>query len=481
MKIKLLFILLAFAFTNQKCNEKEDEEFAPPVVDPPVGELAEVQMYLTTANASSKLAWQENGIDFSLDNPDYTITIDESITYQEIDGFGFALTGGSASHINGMSASAKEALLNELFGKESGQIGISYIRISIGASDLDAEVYSYNDLPEGEEDLLQENFSIEAERETMIPLLKSILAINPDLKIMASPWSPPVWMKSNKSSIGGNLLKEYYDSYALYLSKYMEAMAAEGIPIESMTIQNEPLHSGNNPSMSMSATEQLDFIKSSLGPIFTERNITTKIVLYDHNADKPEYPMTILADEEAAQYVDGSGFHLYGGDISALSTVKNAYPDKNIYFTEQWFGAPGDFAGDLKWHVRELIIGATRNWSKNVIEWNLSSDPDLQPHTSGGCSQCLGGITIDGDQVTHNAGYYVIAHASKFVKGGAIRISSNSSGEVSNVAFAKDNQRILIVLNNTGEAKKINVVNNENNFSTILDGGSVATYVWNKN
>jgi glucosylceramidase len=256
-------------------------------------------------------------------------------------------------------------------------------------------------------------------------------------------------------------------------------MEQEGIPIESMSVQNEPLHPGNNPSMSMSAEEQLEFIKTALGPKFEELGIDTKIILYDHNADRPEYPLTILADDDAYKYVDGSGFHLYGGDISALSQVRNAYPDKNIYFTEQWYGAPGNFAEDLKWHIRELVIGATRNWSKNLIEWNLTSAPDLQPRTDGGCTQCLGGITISGDAITRNAGYYVIAHASKFVRPESQRIESNYSNEVPNVAFrTPDNQIVLILLNNSEEIKDVNIVQNEVVFSTVLDPGSVATYVW---
>lgn len=480
MKIRLLVLLLLIGFTNQKCKDKIEEEFEPPVVEPPVGEIPAVQMYLTTANASQKFAVQNDAIDLAQDSPDYTISIDNSQMYQTIDGFGFALTGGSAGHINNMSEQAKNDLLNQLFGTGDGEIGISYIRISIGASDLDEYVFSYNDLPDGETDELQEQFSIEPDRNNLIPILKEILKINPNLKIMATPWSPPTWMKTNGASKGGQLLENYYDSYALYLAKYMEAMAAEGITIESMSVQNEPLHPGNNPSMSMSAEEQLAFIKTALGPTFEERNIDTKIILYDHNADRPDYPMTILADEEAYQYADGSGFHLYGGNISALSQVRNAYPEKNIYFTEQWFGAPGNFPGDLKWHIRELIIGATRNWSKNVIEWNLSSDPNLEPHTDGGCDQCLGGITIDGDNVTYNAGYYVVAHASRYVRPGSIRILSNSDGDISNVAFkTEDNQVVLIVLNNGEATKTINVDQGDVQFSTVLDAGSVATYVWN--
>src|SRR5690606_11022530 len=198
------------------------------------------------------------------------------------------------------------------------------------------------------------------------PLLKEILAINPAIKIMGSPWSPPVWMKDNGSSIGGSLKTEYHDAYAQYFVKYIQEMKANGITIDAVTIQNEPLHPGNNPSLLMPAEAQKEFVRDHLGPEFEKNNIKTTIIVYDHNADRPDYPITILDDPEAAKYIDGSAFHLYGGTIDAVSQVHDAHPNKNLYFTEQWVGAPGDFAKELTWHTENLIIGAPRNWCKTV-------------------------------------------------------------------------------------------------------------------
>ena len=146
-------------------------------------------------------------------------------------------------------------------------------------------------------------------------------------------------------------------------------MKAEGIHIDAITVQNEPLNPDNNPSLLMLPNEQTDFIKKSLGPAFQKAGITTKIILYDHNTDRTDYPLTTLADADARKYVDGSAFHLYLGCIEALTPVHNQFPDKNIYFTEQWTGSKGTFGGDLAWHVKNLLIGATRNWSRNVLEW----------------------------------------------------------------------------------------------------------------
>ena len=413
------------------------------------------------------------------DNGQDSIVVNPDITFQEIDGFGYALTGGSAYHINNMSASERTKLLTELFAFNDQNIGVSYLRVSIGASDLDFEVFSYNDLAPGETDVDMQKFSLDKDREHVIPVLKEILEINPDIKIMGSPWSPPVWMKTNGSSIGGSLKVEYYDAYAKYFVKYIQEMQNEGITIDAITVQNEPLHPGNNPSLLMPADEQAAFIKNSLGPAFQNAGIQTKIIIYDHNADRIDYPLSILDDPAAAQYVDGSAFHLYGGEIGALSQVHNAHPDKNLYFTEQWIGAPGNIASDLKWHTSRLIIGGTRNWCKTVIEWNLAADQNYEPHTDGGCTQCLGAVTIAGNIVTRNPAYYIIAHASKFVRPGSRRIYSSLPEDLSNVAFETPNgKKVIIVLNNGAINKSVDIKIGDQFVNSTLPAGAVGTYVW---
>ena len=407
------------------------------------------------------------------------IFIDPTKTYQQMDGFGFTLTGGSAQLINQMSPEKRAALLVELFGTKGEQIGISYLRISIGASDLSDRVFSYCDLPEGQTDVELETFSIEPERKDLIPILKAILKINPKIKIMGSPWSPPVWMKTNGKSIGGSLKPVFYGAYARYFVKYIQAMQQEGIPIDAITVQNEPLHPGNNPSLLMHPHEQAEFIKKHLGPAFEKNDIPTKILIYDHNADRPDYPIAILNDPEARKYIDGSAFHLYGGTVEAIGEVHDAYPDKHVYFTEQWIGAPGNMAEDLKWHVKNLIIGATRNWCRTVLEWNLAADPEQNPHTEGGCTACLGALTIAGDAVTRNTAYYIVAHASRFVRPGATRIFSNTAVSLPNVAFRNvDGSTVLVVLNEGENAATFRVKMGKETWVHTLVGGGVATYVW---
>ncbi|TPE43020.1 glycoside hydrolase family 30 protein [Pontibacter mangrovi] len=437
-------------------------------------------LWLTNPDKSALFERQEADLQFGENKNSYpTIEVDGAETFQSIDGFGFTLTGGSAMLLHQMSPKQRAVLLQELFGTEGNNIGISYLRLSIGASDLDPEVFSYNDLPAGETDVEMEKFDLSPDKKHLIPVLKEILAINPDIKIMGSPWSPPTWMKTNNNSKGGSLKPEFYDAYAKYFVKYVQGMAEEGITIDAITIQNEPLHPGNNPSLLMLPEDQAVFIKKSLGPAFEAGNLDTKIVIYDHNADRPDYPISILDDPEAKKYVDGAAFHLYGGTIDALSKVHEAHPDKNLYFTEQWIGAPGNFPEDLKWHTENLIIGAPRNWAKTVLEWNLAADPEQNPHTPGGCTECLGAVTIDGDLVTRNPAYYIVAHAAKFARPGSVRIKSNTPEALPNVAYqTPEGKTVLIVLNTGASAQNFNISHEGKQATTLLRAGAVGTYVW---
>jgi glucosylceramidase len=442
---------------------------------------AEVELWVTSPSESARFEKQSAELAFAEPTGiQPTIEVDATRKFQTIDGFGFCLTGGSAMHLIRMTGQARAALLKELFSTEGASIGTSYLRVTIGASDLNERPYSYDDLLPGEVDLDLRKFSLDPDRKDVIPALKEILAINPDLKILASPWSPPTWMKTNHDTVGGTLDPKFYDAYTKYFVKYINQMKAEGIPIDAITVQNEPLHPRNNPSLLMLAAEQAEFIKHYLGPAFRLAGLPTKIIVYDHNADRPDYPITILNDPGARKFVDGSAFHLYRGPIEALSKVHEAFPDKNIYFTEQWVGAPGNLREDLDWHVKTLIIGGTRNWSRTVLEWNLASNPELTPHTDrGGCDRCLGAITIDGDNVTRNPAYYIIAHASKFVRPGSVRIDSRTLEVLPNAAFvAPSGKKVLIVLNSGQTSLTFDIQWQGKRCRSTLKSGAVGTYVW---
>lgn len=471
-----VIILVGLLSVYSNCS-KSKKTTDGPIVPPPIKN--DISVWLTKGDQSVLLQKQTAPLAFtSSSNTNPTVEVDSTIAYQTVDGFGYTLTGGSAYLINRLQATQKSALLQELFGNGENSIGISYLRVSIGASDLSAEVFSYNDLPTGQTDVNLVNFSLSKDTVDVIPLLKEILLINPNIKIMGSPWSPPVWMKDNGSSIGGSLQPQYYTAYAQYFVKYIQAMKANGIKIDAVTPQNEPQHGGNNPSMVMSALQQADFIKNHLGPAFRSAGISTKIIVWDHNCDNPNYPITILNDAAAKSFVDGSAFHLYAGDISALSTVHAAHPDKNLYFTEQWTGAKGSFDGDLKWHVKNVIVGSMKNWSKVALEWNLANDGAYKPHTPGGCTECKGALTLDG-AINRNVGYYIIAHASKFVPPGSVRIESVNVGNIYNVAFKiPDGRKVLIAVNDGNSAANFNIKFKGKWATTSLPAGGVGTYIW---
>jgi glucosylceramidase len=400
-----------------------------------------------------------------------------------MEGFGFALTGGSAQLLMRMEAPRRAALLRELFGTAGTSIGVSYLRVSIGSSDMNDHVFTYDDLPPTEEDWKLDHFSLASDREDVVPILKEILAISPTIKILASPWSAPSWMKTNSKPKGGSLRPEAYEVYAEYFVRYIQAMAAQGIRINAITMQNEPLNKNNTPSMIMTAEQQATFLKGSLGPLFARLGIHTKIILYDHNCDLPGYPLSVLADSQAAQYADGSGFHLYAGEIEAMSQLHEKYPAKNLYFTEQMVIEPQDeIPFKIASSVSRIVIGATRNWSRTVLLWNLAADPHDEPHTpDGGCPICQGAITLDGNSVSRNLAFYTIAHIATFVTPGSQRIGSDSvaSKGLPNVAFETPDRRKVLLVANTGRSEtNFRVRFRGQEFVSALGAGDVGTYMW---
>jgi glucosylceramidase len=434
------------------------------------------------------------------------IVIDRTLQMQSIDGFGFALTGGSAELLIKMAPAARAKTLKQLFATDANNLGVSYLRLSIGASDMNSGVYSYDDLAPGETDPELNRFDLGRDRKDVLPVLKEILAIAPKIKILGSPWSAPAWMKTNGNVRGGALKEESYPAYARYLARYVQEMRKEGVEIDAITIQNEPLNSKNTPSMQWQLNQQLVFLRDHLYPAFTRAGLKTKVILFDHNLDRPDYPLALLADPVISQFADGSGFHHYGGDMAAMSKVHLARPDKNIYFTEQMIvERPGSAMIGIAAAVKRMIVDTTRNWTRNVILWNLAADPNNDPHTdNGGCSMCQGAITIDKDAVSFNLAYYTIAHASKFVRPGSVRVGSTNRGDqtvsltedeerpglkriavventqvLPNVAFqTTDGKTVLVVVNDTYAATSFAIQDKGQSANVRLSPGAVGTYVW---
>jgi glucosylceramidase len=468
MKLKLvLFSSCALLFSSLSSSAQQERE---------------ERLWLTTADRANLVAPQASSPHFSSEGGQLPVlTVDDVQHFQTMDGFGFALTGGSAQLLMRMGAAQRTALLKELFTTGGDGIGVSYLRVSIGASDMNERVYSYVDLPTGETDVEMAKFSLGPDRADVIPVLKEILAIRPGIKILGSPWSAPAWMKTNDDVKGGELKPEYYGAFANYFVKYIEAMRAEGIAIDAITVENEPLNPKNTPSMAMFAQEQGTFIAKYLGPAFEKAGIRMKILLYDHNPDVPSYPLSILGEPAASKYVDGTAFHLYGGDASVLTQVHDAYPNKNLYMTEQSVTARrGEGPLGIAEPVRRVMIGATRNWSRNVLLWNLAADPQNGPHTNnGGCTGCSGAITLDGDSVTKNVAFYVVEHFSQFVPAGSVRVASSEMEQLASVAFLTPEGKVVLVVSNTGNfAKPFAVKYHGKFFQTALPAESVGTYVW---
>ncbi|MBX2966697.1 MAG: glucan endo-1,6-beta-glucosidase [Cyclobacteriaceae bacterium] len=451
-------------------------------------EIGKASVWLTTGDKNKllseepKLSITEIGEGIP---PSSLLTIDVNTKYQQIDGFGAALTGSSAYLINKkMTTGQRDALLQQLFGANDG-IGISYLRMTIGASDFSLSDYTYNDMPSGQEDYDLANFSIAKDQEDVVPVFKRILNVTTDLKIMGSPWSAPAWMKTNQSLKGGELKPEAYSAYSNYFLKYIQAYKTEGITIHSITPQNEPLHfTANYPCMSMTSSQQLNFVKNHLGPLFENENIDTEIILYDHNWDNTQYAINILNDADAKKYVAGTGFHAYGGDVSAMSVVHNAHPDKGLYFTEVSGGEwATNFSDNLLWNMEHIFIGTTTNWSKNVLLWNLALDQNFGP-ANNGCSNCRGVVTINSGTgaVTRNEEYYSIGHFSKFVRPGAYRVNSqlsSGSSQLMYVAFINmDGKKVLVVANKDSASQTFNVREGQGKFAYAIPPKSVVTIVW---
>src|ERR1700728_239962 len=468
MKLKLLLSSsCALLFSSLLLNAQQERE---------------ARLWLTPPDRTAVVARQAAALHFSSEAGQLpVITVDDAQRFQSIDGFGFALTVGSAQLLIHMDTAQRTALLKELFTTGDNAIGVSYLRVSIGSSDMNERVYSYDDLPPGESDVEMSKFNLKLDDSDVIPVLKEILAIQPGIKILGSPWSAPAWMKTNNDVKGGELKPEYYGAFAKYFVKYIEAMRTEGIAIAAITVENEPLNPKNTPSMVMFAPEQETFIAKHLGPALERAGIRTKILLYDHKPDVPSYPLSILGDPAANKYVDGTAFHLYGGQASVLTEVHDAYPNKNLYLTEQSVaGRRGGGTLAIAEPVRQVMIGAMRNWSRNVLLWNLAADPQNGPHTNnGGCTGCSGAITLDGDEVTRNVAYYALAHFSKFVRPGSVRIASSEMEQLASVAFLTPENKVVLVVSNTGNFPKSFAVKYHGKvFETGLPAESVGTYVW---
>lgn len=426
-----------------------------------------VQVLLTTGD-QSKLLSQEPDLHPSSGNG-AEIVVDKSKEYQRMEGFGAAFSNSAAYVV--FNSPKRHEIMRKLFSPTDG-IGVSFIRITMGGSDLQAvPPYTYDDIPSGQTDFNMDHFTIDKDKAFFIPIIKEALSLNPNLKIMATPWSAPGWMKTSGSLYGGDFHYDpdgrYQQALSLYFVKFIQAYKREGIEINAITIQNEPgYQTSGYPTMTMSWQIMRDLIKWHMGPLFLQNNIYTRILILDHNWDLHEYPENIVKDHDASQYVSGVAWHCYGGDKSEPSNFHSKYPDVDQYFTEcSGFSSSPNFDGNLVWNFDNLFIHQPRNWVKAVLLWNIALNEQWGPQVQvSGCKNCRGVVTVisGSDQYRKEVEYYIIGHMTKVVQTQSTRIESTDNvNGLRSVAFKNPDDTIAVVVMNPHSNSRAFTVNIE--------------------
>lgn len=499
-KVLLFFLLLGVQLSVfASCGSNENEESGSTEnQEQKNDENDDVTVYITTANRAFDLAKKSTSLKSGSSMSPATITLQPEIKYQNMDGFGAAVTGSTCFNLSLMTPANRSQFLKEAFSPTDG-FGLSYIRISIGCSDFSLSEYTCCDTKG------IENFNLTMEENKyIIPILKEILAINPALKIIGSPWTCPKWMKVNNltekkpydSWTSGQLNPDYYQDYATYFAKWLQAFKDNGINIYAITPQNEPLNRKNSASLYMGWKEACNFIKTALGPTLHSKGFAdVKIYAFDHNynydnmADQKGYPVNIYKDEEASKYLAGAAYHDYGGTREELNIIHAQAPDKDLLFTETSIGTWNngqDLTKSLVRDMNNVALGTVNNWCKGVIVWNLMLDSDRAPNRPGGCRTCYGAVDISNSDYTtiiRNSHYYIIAHMSSVVKPGAIRIgNSGKPGEgLTYATFQNTDGSYAVVISNNGSADQDIRINAEgNNISYKIPAKSITSFQWKK-
>jgi O-glycosyl hydrolase len=449
---------------------------------PPSGAGSPVQVWVSDVSSET---WLERQSDVAFTTAQTTnplaIKVDESVKYQEITGFGAAMTDSSAWLIDQLPADAREALMTQLFDPIEGA-GLNMIRVPMGSSDFTASGdYSYDDLPKGQTDPTLANFSVAHDEEYIIPALQEAFELNPSVTFTATPWSAPGWMKTSDDLIGGSLKEEYEPLLAEYFVKFIEAYGEAGLPIHYVTPQNEPLAAPSWPGMEMTPAQQVRVI-THMGEAFAANDISTQILSWDHNWDVPSYPETIYNDPSSADYAVGAAWHIYSGSPIYQTMAHNDYPSKRNYLTEAT-GGTYQANAQVAFHdaFNTWIIGNARNWGNGVMLWNIALDPEGGPLSGVPLNRGLVVADPETGSVSYNGEYYALAHASRFVIPGAHRIYSNSfgPGSVENVAFQNpDGSKVVLAYNDSDAAQTISVADGTQVFDYTLEAGNAVTFVY---
>jgi len=416
------------------------------------------------------------------------VEINSAVAYQTMLGLGSSLEPSTCSNLWRMSAEDRARTVERLVSVTNG-IGMNLMRICIGTPDFTGDPwYTYDDVPPGETDPELKRFSIEKDKSYVLPVLKLVRQKNPELLFFASPWSPPGWMKSTGTMIGGDLLPRWYPVYAEYFVKFIRAYEAEGIPIYAVTIQNEPgvdRAKEKNPkwfypSCHWTGEQERDFIRDHLGPALRRHGLATRIWCYDHNynaatrGDDPglPYPRTILSDPAAASFVGGVAFHGYEGQPSEMSVFQREFPQVPIHFTE---GSVFGLRGGIE------LIDRLRNWSCSYNAWVTILDEKGRPNNGPfEASRTIIALDTKTGKPTEHFDYFLYGHFMKFIQRGAVRLNSSEGKRLlANVAFRNpDGSLVLVLINGERKQRSVCVRWKSRTASVRLEGRSVATLVW---
>ncbi len=409
--------------------------------------------------------------------PSSGVEIDPTQRFQSILGFGGAFTDASCYLFSRMEPAQRQQLMEELVGAQGLRLSVG--RTCIGASDYSRSAYSFDDSPVPDPEL--KNFSIAHDRNYILPVLRDALRANPELFLFSAPWSPPGWMKSSGSLLGGSMRKKYLSSYARYFVKFLEAYQAEGVRIGAVTTQNEvdTDQDGRMPAALWGQEYEANFIGEFLGPALRNASLGTKIWVLDHNYDLWGRAMDELSNPAVFQYVDGVAWHGYVGSPDAMTRVHNAFPTKHAYWTE---GGPDisapDYATDwAKWSG--TYAGILKNWARCIVAWNLVLDEKGTPNI--GPFSCGGVVTLDSrtQQLTRSGQYWAFAHYSKAVRRGARVIATKGTlAGIDHVAFANPDGDYVLVLTNQGEEQAIDCRFEGKRLNLNLPRNSIVTLQW---
>jgi glucosylceramidase len=421
-----------------------------------VKDYQEAKIYLTSESPIHQLSYEGRRAFEPLDQPDEnypTIMIDVKKSFQTIEGFGGAFTDATAVTFSKMPADKQEAFLTAYFDPDKGH-GYNLCRTTIHSCDFSDEMYTYDDVA-GDKEL--KNFSIAHDQQFRIPLIRRALKLaQGNIKIFASPWSPPAWMKTNNNMLyGGKLLPEYFQTWADYFVKYVKAYEKEGIPMWGLTVQNEPMAVQIWESCVFTAEEERDFVRDYLGPTLEKNGLSKlKLMIWDHNRGiMYQRAQVVYDDPKASKYVWGTAFHWYVGDhYDNVRLVHDAFPDKKLIYTEAGMGH--DWRTGV--NLAKNLIYDLNNWTNAWTHWNMLLDEKGGPnHVGGGGREMIAYDTRSGE-LTINPPYYFFGHFCRFIKPGAKRIACTSNNDdLIATAFTNTDGSVAVVILNLADSEKM--------------------------